>query len=100
MPRLTRGFRRKVFLAIADDLVFHVRDIHAVPHLVARGLEGALQEILEQEGSQVPDVGKVVDRWAAGIEGDDPRRDGRYGFHLAGEGVEESEVGQCAHPNS
>ncbi len=100
VARCIGGIGGEVILTVPDGFVIHVREVHAVTHLVARRQEGAFEQILEQERPQVADVGEVVDRGAACVEGDDTRRDGRHGFHLAGHGVEESEDWQRAHPSS
>ena len=94
------GLQGQILLAIADDLVLHIRDVHAVAHLEARGLEGALEQILEQEGPQVADVGEVVDRGPTGVEGDHAGIQRIHGLHPPSEGVEEMDGACHRHASS
>ena len=54
-------------LGAADGLVVDVRQVHHLGHAIAEIGERAAQQILEDEGAQVPDVHVVVDRRAAGV---------------------------------
>jgi len=87
MALVVGGLRPQAALAVPDDLVFHVGDVHAVADLVARALQGALEQVLEQEGAQVADVGEVVDRGSAGVDRHQPRGEGLKFLDLPVEGV-------------
>src|SRR6185437_11333596 len=65
---------------------------------VPAGLEPPAQQVFEQEGSEVPDVGVVVDRGTAGIQRDPPRLERFELLDGAGEGVVESEAHPAAAP--
>jgi len=80
---------RQGTLGIPDDFVLHVRDVHAVLDLMTCGPEGSFEEILEQEGPQVSDVGVIVDGGTTGVQGDLPLRHREHGFHLTRQGVEQ-----------
>lgn len=54
----------------ADDFVFDVGDIHDVEDIVAAEFEVAAEEVGEDEGAEVADVGAVIDRWAAAVHAD------------------------------
>ena len=54
LDALARGVR------VADDLVFHIGDVHDVIEFKAAVLQPAPQDILEHEGPQVADVHVVV----------------------------------------
>lgn len=47
--------------------VAHVGDVHDVVHLVAVVLQGADQEVFENVGAEVADVGEVVHRGATTV---------------------------------
>jgi len=53
--------------------------------------QGPLQEILEDVGPPVADVGVVVDGRPAGVELDDPGLERDERLHRAAEGVEETD---------
>jgi hypothetical protein len=83
LPRLLR---------LLDDPVVHVGHVHDLADAVAEVLQGAAQDVRRHEGAEVPDVGAVVDRGAARVEGHLRRLQGREGLDLRGEGVEESQL--------
>ena len=76
-------------------VVTHVPDIGdvlRVPHLVAEVLEGAVEEVAEQVGPQVADVGVLVDRAAARVDRHEAGLDRLERLDAAGERIVE------AHP--
>src|SRR4051794_31431022 len=81
-----------------DRPVVDVGQIHDMKNVVAAGLEPAPEEVLEQEGPKVSDVGVVVDRWAAGVERDPARLERLERLDLAGQRVVESQRHQPAAP--
>ena len=82
-----RARRRRRF----DGAVVDVGEVHDVKHLVARGLEVAAQQVLEEEGPEVPEVGVVPDGRPARVERDARRREGLERLDGAGERVVEGE---------
>ena len=58
------------FTRPANRLVVHVRQVHHLRHLETAVLEIASEEILEHVGSEIADVGGIVNRRPAGIEAD------------------------------
>ncbi len=81
-----------------DGAVVDVRQVHDVEDLEPARLEPAAQEVLEQEGPEVSDVGVVVDRGPAGVQRRPPRVKGHERLDLAGEGVVEPESHPPAAP--
>src|SRR5918992_1123396 len=53
-----------------DGPVVHIGQIHDLKYVVPAGLEPTAQQILEQKGSEIPDVRVVVNRGSAGVERD------------------------------
>lgn len=53
-----------------DDLVLHIGDIHHVTGGEAAEFEVAADEIGENEGAEIADVGEIVDGRAAAIHAD------------------------------
>ena len=53
-----------------DGPVVHVGQIHYVKDLIPARLQPAAEQVLKEEGPEVPDVGVVVDCGAAGVERD------------------------------
>ena len=49
-----------------------ISDVHYVAHSVAKILEGAAQDVLEDIGPQVSNMGVVIDRGPTGVKGDMP----------------------------
>ena len=83
--------------AAADGLVIHVGEVHHAMDLEAAGFEMPLEEVLEDVGAEVADVGVVIDRRAAGVHlhalaGGIERREV---LDLARVGIEEAD-GTCA----
>ena len=62
--------------------VAHVGDVHHPVHIIARPAQELLQHILHDIGAQVPDVGKVVHRRAAGVHLHTTRDMGGKGLFL------------------
>ena len=60
-PRLTRP---------ANRLVIHIRQVHHLRHAESAILHVASQKILKDIGPEISDVGRIVNRRAAGIEAD------------------------------
>ena len=69
-------WRRKFFqwdtglARAADRFVIHVRDIHHAMNLVTAQLEMSLQQIFEDVGAIISDVGETVNRRPAGVHSD------------------------------
>ena len=80
LPGLARGL---------DGAVVHVGEIHDVEDIVARTLQPAAQQILEQEGAEVADVRVVPDGGAAGIQRHAWRRERLERLDPAGQRVEQ-----------
>ena len=57
----------------------HIRDVHDVDHIVAGDLEKAPQKVAEEKGSEVSNVGVVVDRRAAAVH---PNGSGLHGLEI------------------
>ena len=55
---------------VADDFVVDVGDVHDVIEFVAIGAQPAPKQVIEDEGAEVADVGKVVDGGTAGVHSD------------------------------
>ena len=64
--------------------VAHVGDVHHPVHIIARPAQELLQHILHDIGAQVPDVGKVVHRRAAGVHLHTTRDMGGKGLFFVG----------------
>ena len=98
--RVVRGVSGQRLLAVADDLVVDVGQVHARPDPVAGRLERAPEQVLEEERAQVADVDVVVDGRPAVVDRDLARHDRGHRFHAAGEGVEERDGAQVGHTNN
>jgi len=59
-----------VFADALDDFVLHVRDVHHVCDGVALEFEITADEVAEDEGAPVADVGEVINRRPAAIHAD------------------------------
>ncbi len=81
--------RLLLLLRALDRLVVHVGDVHDVAHGQPLPLERPAEEVVEQERPQVSYVDAVVDRRAAGVEGDLPRGERDEVFFATREGVPE-----------
>jgi len=77
------------FAGLADGLVVHVGDVAHMPDLVPRCLENAPEDILEQEGAEVPDVRRAIDSRPAAVAADGPAVAGFERAGPAAEGVVE-----------
>ena len=77
-------FRKRFVLGrgVANDLVFHVGDVHDVVKLIAARPQPTAQDILESERAKVSDMYEVIDRWAARIHADGRVVKGRKRLHL------------------
>ena len=65
----------------------YVGDVHYPEHIVALPPQGLLQHVLHDVAAQVADMGKVIDRGTAGVEGDLARLVGLKRLLLVGHGV-------------
>ena len=74
---------------VADDLVVDVGDVHDVLDLHAELAQEAAEDVDVEEGAEVADVAVVVDGGAAGVHAQGAAVDGRKGFGLQAERVEE-----------
>ena len=72
---------------VPDGLVVNVGDVHDVKDPKALVPQIALQNVLEDEGSEVSDVDKVIHRRTAGVHFDLPGLQRFKGFDSPGEGV-------------
>src|ERR1700730_11834783 len=59
--------RLAVLGRLLDDAVLDIGQIHHLRDAVPLLQQDSSQQVLEEEGPEVPDVGIVVDRWAAGV---------------------------------
>ena len=84
--------RRPGFVRGLDHLVVDVGQVHDEPDVVPAPLEVAMDEVEEEEGPEVPDVGVAVDRGAAVVEAGLARLDRVEGHLLAAQGVVEVEA--------
>ncbi len=73
-----------------DGLVVDVRDVHDVEDPVAPVEQEALEEVLEDVGAPIADMGVVVDGRAAGVQLDHAGLEGDEVLDPAAEGVVES----------
>lgn len=77
---------------VVDQPVVHVGQVHDVGDPREAALEPSAQDILKEEGAEVPDVGTVPDRRAAGVEAHVARLQGRDRLEAAGQGVVEAKT--------
>ncbi len=56
-----------LLLRFADDPVLDVRQVADVGDFVALGFQKAMEQVLEEDGPEVADVGEVVHRRSAGV---------------------------------
>ncbi len=73
-----------------DRPVVHVGEIPHLDDLVPFPFQVAAQDVLEEEGPEVPDVGGVVDRGSAGVDADAPPLQRLELLHPASKGVVQS----------
>src|ERR1700694_1708686 len=59
--------RLAMLRGLLDDAVLDIGEVHHLRDLVALLEEDPAQQILEEEGAEVADVGIVVHRWTAGV---------------------------------
>src|SRR5438128_884038 len=52
---------------VADDLVFHVRDVHDMVETKSTGMQPAAKQVVKYERSEISNVRKIVDRGAASV---------------------------------
>ena len=91
---LETGRDQHAVLAAVEALVAEVADVGDVLDLEdvdAVVQDGAADEVGEEEGPEVPDVGVAVDGRAAGVHPEPPAVARLDGFDGAGEGVAEAE---------
>lgn len=73
----------------ADGLVVHVGDVHHVHDPEPAELEEPLEEVFEDIGPEIADMGEIIDGRAAGVELDFARDEGRKRLYFAAQGVKE-----------
>jgi hypothetical protein len=85
--------RDACFAATADGLVVDIGEVHDAVNVEPAAFEMPLQEIFEDVGAEVSDVGEVVNGGSAGVEADGPAVGIQWGEGLerAGERVEEAQ---------
>ena len=89
------GLRRQplvVLGGVVDQPVVHVGQVHDVGDPREAALQPSAQDVLEEEGPEVPDVGTVPDRRAAGVEAHVAGLQGRDRLEPAGQGVVEAKT--------
>ncbi len=73
-----------------DRAIVHIGQVHHVEHVISRKLEKPSQEVFEEKGPEVADMGVVPDGRAARVHGD-PWRGKRFErFDGTGERVEQA----------
>jgi len=77
-------------LGLADGLVVDVGEVHDLGDLVTRQLQSAAQNVLEEEGPEIADVGVVVHRRPAGVEAHAAFLEGLEELKTPGKGVVET----------
>jgi hypothetical protein len=82
---------------VGDDAVVYVGEIHYMVQAVAAEFEEAAENVLEDEGAVIADVGEVVDSGAAGVHGDFAGFLRDEGLALVGESVVEMDFGCLRH---
>src|SRR5712671_6112792 len=82
---------------VGDDAIVYVGEIHYVGQAVAAEFQEAAENVLENEGAVVADVGVVVDGGAAGVHGDFAGFLRDEGLGLVGERVVEVDFGSLRH---
>ena len=78
-------------LCLANGLVVDVGQVHHLGDVVAEKLQGASQDVLEEEAAEVADVGEVVDRRSAGVHAHMARLDRLEVLELAVQRVVEAQ---------
>lgn len=78
---------------VGDDAVIDVGEVHYVREAVAAEFEEAAENVLEDEGAVVADVGVIVDGGPASVHGDFAEFLGDEGLGLVGERVVEMDFG-------
>jgi hypothetical protein len=76
-----------------DRFIVHVGQVHDLKNAESGETEESLQEILENIGPEISDVGNVINRRTAGVEPDFARDKRLKIFVLAAEGVMETNHG-------
>ena len=82
---------------VGDDAVVDVGEVHYMSEAEAAEFEEAAENILENEGAIVADMGEVVDGGAAGVHGDFAGFLRDEGLGLVGERVVEADFGRLRH---
>ena len=75
----------------ADRLVIDIGEIHHPIHTQAAVFQVTLQQVLENIGAEIPDVGEIVNRGSAGVEPHHTGLAGRKILHPPGERIEKSD---------
>src|SRR5436190_8732431 len=75
---------------VADNLVVHIGDVHHVVQLIATAAQKAAQNVHCDEGTEVPDMPVVIDRWATRVHPDLVRLNGAELLEFCRECVEKS----------
>ena len=76
---------------VANDFVVDVGDVHDVVEGESASAQPTAQQVVEDEGAEVADVGEVVDGGAAGIHLDGVVFEGAKRLHLLGQRVIETQ---------
>jgi hypothetical protein len=85
---------------VGDDAVVYVGEVHDMIHFVAAESQKAAQDILKNKSAIVADVGKIVDRGAAGVHANFTWSLRHEGFEFARQGVVEEDFGHRVSVNS
>ena len=80
---------------LGDDAIVHVGEVHHLRDLEAARAQEAAQDVLEDEGAEVADVGVVVDRGAAGVDGHSARMQGHERLLLPRHGILKYDFAHC-----
>ncbi len=82
---------------VGDDAVVDVGEIHYMGEAIAAEFQEAAENVLEDEGAVVADMGVVVDGGAAGVHGDFAGFLRDEGLGLIGERIVEADFGCLRH---
>lgn len=77
--------------ALTDGFVIHIGHVSHVADGGAGDLEGSAEDILEDEGAEVSDMGGAIDGGTAAIDAEGARPSRGKREDVAGEGVEEAD---------